>query len=221
MGSRQLTRQLRRLGFEMGRLHVRTLMLRMGIQAMAPQPGSSKQAPGHKVYPYLLRHVVVDRSNQVWALDTTYIPMRQAFVYLTAIVDVATRQCHGAQGGHHAAGLPRRRNHARRPGPIRCLGNRQPRTGQPIHGRGLHSSRARVGRQALHGRAWRLARQRVCGASVAQCEVRAPSGRAPGSGHHKEKTANPKIGGINALGGRPGRKPVGNQKTCFTPKSRP
>jgi putative transposase len=90
MGSRQLTRQLRRQGFEVGRLHVRTLMLRMGIQAMAPQPGSSKPAPGHKVYPYLLRNLVVDRPNQVWALDTTYIPMRQGFVYLTAIVDVAT-----------------------------------------------------------------------------------------------------------------------------------
>jgi len=92
MGARQLVRQLRRLGFEVGRLHVRTLMLRMGIQAMAPQPGTSKPAPGHKVYPYLLRNVVVVRANQVWALDTTYIPMRQGFVYLTAIVDVASRR---------------------------------------------------------------------------------------------------------------------------------
>lgn len=92
MGARQLVRQLRRLGFEVGRLHVRTLMLRMGIQAMAPQPGSSKPAPGHKVYPYLLRNVAVVRANQVWALDTTYIPMRQGFVYLTAIVDVASRR---------------------------------------------------------------------------------------------------------------------------------
>lgn len=92
MGARQLVRQLRRLGFEVGRLHVRTLMLRMGIRAMAPQPGSSKPAPGHKVYPYLLRHVAITRANQVWALDTTYIPMRHGFVYLTAIVDVATRR---------------------------------------------------------------------------------------------------------------------------------
>jgi putative transposase len=92
MGARQLVRQLRRLGFEVGRLHVRTLMLRMGIEAMAPQPGSSKPAPGHKIYPYLLRNVTVERANQVWALDTTYIPMRQGFVYLTAIVDVATRR---------------------------------------------------------------------------------------------------------------------------------
>ena len=92
MGARQLVRQLRRLGFEVGRLHVRTLMLRMGIRAMAPQPGTSKPAPGHKVYPYLLRNVEVVRANQVWALDTTYIPMRQGFVYLTAIVDVASRR---------------------------------------------------------------------------------------------------------------------------------
>ena len=92
MGARQLVRQLRRLGFEVGRLHVRTLMLRMGIRAMAPQPGTSKPAPGHKVYPYLLRNVAVVRANQVWVLDTTYIPMRQGFVYLTAIVDVASRR---------------------------------------------------------------------------------------------------------------------------------
>jgi len=92
MGARQLCRQLHRLGFVVGRLHVRTLMMRMGIRAMAPQPGTSKPAPGHKVYPYLLRHVAMVRSNQVWALDTTYIPMRQGFVYLTAIVDVASRR---------------------------------------------------------------------------------------------------------------------------------
>jgi putative transposase len=92
MGSRQLVRQLHRLGFEVGRLHVRTLMRQMGIKAMAPQPGSSAPAPGHKIYPYLLRNVRVERANQVWALDTTYIPMRQGFVYLTAIVDVATRR---------------------------------------------------------------------------------------------------------------------------------
>jgi putative transposase len=92
MGSRQLVRQLHRLGFEVGRLHVRTLMRQMGIKAMAPQPGSSAPAPGHKIYPYLLRNVRVERANQVWALDTTYVPMRQGFVYLTAIVDVATRR---------------------------------------------------------------------------------------------------------------------------------
>ena len=66
-------------------------MLRMGIEALTPQPGTSKRAPGHKVYPYLLRKLAITRTNQVWALDTTYIPMARGFVYLTAVVDVASR----------------------------------------------------------------------------------------------------------------------------------
>jgi putative transposase len=72
--------------------HIATLMRRMGIQALAPQPGTSKRQPGHKIYPYLLRKLAVVRSNQVWALDTTYIPMARGFVYLTAVVDVASRR---------------------------------------------------------------------------------------------------------------------------------
>lgn len=92
MGARMLRDQLLRQGFRVGRRHVRTLMLRMGIEALAPQPGTSKAAPGHKVYPYLLRNVAITRSNQVWALDTTYIPMARGFVYLTAVVDVASRK---------------------------------------------------------------------------------------------------------------------------------
>jgi putative transposase len=92
MGARMLRDQLVRQGFDVGRRHVRTLMLRMGIEALAPQPGTSKAAPGHKIYPYLLRNVAITRSNQVWALDTTYIPMARGFVYLTAVVDVASRK---------------------------------------------------------------------------------------------------------------------------------
>ena len=57
-----------------------------------PQPGTSKAHPGHKIYPYLLRNLAVTRANQVWALDTTYIPMAKGFVYLTAVVDVASRR---------------------------------------------------------------------------------------------------------------------------------
>lgn len=92
MGARMLRDQLWREGIEVGRRHVTTLMLRMGIEAMAPQPGTSKRAPGHKIYPYLLRTLTITRSNQVWALDTTYIPMARGFVYLTAVVDVASRK---------------------------------------------------------------------------------------------------------------------------------
>ena len=92
MGARMLRDQLARQGIHAGRRHIGALMQRMGITALAPQPGTSKRAPGHKIYPYLLRKVAVTRANQVWALDTTYIPMARGFVYLTAVVDVASRR---------------------------------------------------------------------------------------------------------------------------------
>jgi putative transposase len=92
MGARMLRRQLAREEVYVGRRHIATLMRRMGIEALAPQPGTSKRQPGHKIYPYLLRKLAVVRSNQVWALDTTYIAMAHGFVYLTAVVDVASRR---------------------------------------------------------------------------------------------------------------------------------
>jgi putative transposase len=91
MGARMMRRQLQRQGIHVGRRHLSTLMERMGIQALCPQPGTSKRHPQHKIYPYLLRKVAIRRANQVWALDTTYIPMARGFVYLTAVVDVASR----------------------------------------------------------------------------------------------------------------------------------
>jgi putative transposase len=92
MGARMLKRELAKEGIEVGRRHIGTLMARMGIEAIIPKPGTSKRRPGHTIYPYLLRHVTVTKANQVWALDTTYIPMAQGFVYLTAVVDVASRR---------------------------------------------------------------------------------------------------------------------------------
>ena len=92
MGARMLRDQLARVGIGVGRRHIATLMRRMGIQALAPQPGTSRRNPGHKIYPYLLRKLAITRANQVWALDTTYIPMARGFVYLTAVVDVASRK---------------------------------------------------------------------------------------------------------------------------------
>jgi len=92
MGARMLRDQLDRQGIHVGRRHIRTLMVRMGIDALAPQPGTSKRKPGNKIYPYLLRNLAITRANQVWALDTTYIPMAHGFVYLTAVVDVASRR---------------------------------------------------------------------------------------------------------------------------------
>ena len=92
MGARMLRDQLQRQGIAVGRRHLGTLMRRMGIAAVAPQPGTSTPTPGHKIYPYLLRDLKIVRANQVWALDTTYIAMARGFVYLTAVVDVASRK---------------------------------------------------------------------------------------------------------------------------------
>ena len=92
MGARMLRDQLGLLGLHVGRRPVRTLMRRMDIEAIAPQPGTSKAQPGNKIYPYLLRHLPIIRANQVWALDTTCIAMAKGFVYLAAVVDVANRK---------------------------------------------------------------------------------------------------------------------------------
>lgn len=77
---------------ELGRLHVRTLMKRMGVESIYRRSNTSKPAPGHKIYPYLLRKLPVTRSNQLWAKDITYIPMARGFVYLAAVIDWFTRR---------------------------------------------------------------------------------------------------------------------------------
>jgi len=92
MGARMLRDQLNRMGFTIGRKRVSTLMKKMGIEALYQKPKTSKKHPGHAVYPYLLRGRIIDRANQVWALDTTYIPMAKGYVYLTAVVDWASRK---------------------------------------------------------------------------------------------------------------------------------
>ncbi len=91
-GGRMLMGLLRQEGFAVGRLHVATLMKRMGIEALYRRPNTSKPAPGHKIYPYLLRKTAVTRPNPVWAMDITYIPMARGFVYLTAVVDWFSRK---------------------------------------------------------------------------------------------------------------------------------
>ena len=91
-GSRMLKGLLNAEGYEVGRLHVSTLMKRMGIEAIYRRPRTSKPAPGHKVYPYLLRNLAVTRPNQVWAMDITYVPMARGFVYLAAVVDWFSRR---------------------------------------------------------------------------------------------------------------------------------
>ena len=91
-GSRMLRDLLIAEGFKVGRLHVATLMRRMGIEALYRKPNTSKPAPGHQIYPYLLRKLPVTRPNQVWAMDITYLPMARGFVYLAAVVDWFSRR---------------------------------------------------------------------------------------------------------------------------------
>jgi putative transposase len=91
-GSRMLRDLLNREGIEVGRRHVATLMKRMGITALYRKPNTSKPAAGHKIYPYLLRGVTVDRPDQAWAMDFTYVPMARGFVYLAAVVDWYSRR---------------------------------------------------------------------------------------------------------------------------------
>ncbi len=90
-GSRQMVRQLRRRGEEVGRKRARRLMRRMGLEAICPKPRTSEPHPGHKVYPYLLRGVEVERVDQVWSTDITYVPLDGGHAYLCAVIDWRSR----------------------------------------------------------------------------------------------------------------------------------
>ena len=91
-GARMLRDFLRAEGIDIGREKVAAMMRRMGIEAVYRRPNTSKPAPGHKIYPYLLRGMKIERPNQVWAMDITYIPMARGFVYLAAVVDWFSRR---------------------------------------------------------------------------------------------------------------------------------
>jgi putative transposase len=91
-GSRMLRDFLRAEGIRIGRCRVITMMRRMGVEALYRRPNTSKPAPGHKIYPYLLRGMKIERPNHVWATDITYIPMAKGFVYLVAVVDWYSRR---------------------------------------------------------------------------------------------------------------------------------
>lgn len=91
-GSRRMQAMLKRDGILVGRRRIRRLMKKLGLWAITPNPNTSRPHPEHKIYPYLLRGLVIDRPNQVWATDITYIPMQKGFMYLVAILDWATRR---------------------------------------------------------------------------------------------------------------------------------
>jgi putative transposase len=91
-GSRQMARHLRRQGYAVGRKRIRRLMGRMGLSAVYQRPRTTVPHPEHRKWPYLLRNITIDRPNQVWCADITYLPMRQGFLYLVAIMDWASRR---------------------------------------------------------------------------------------------------------------------------------
>ena len=91
-GSRQMCNCLKRLGHMVNRKRIQRLMRLMGLESVAPRPNTSKKAPGHKVYPYLLRELKISRPNQVWCADITYIRLKGGFVYLVAVMDWYSRK---------------------------------------------------------------------------------------------------------------------------------
>ena len=91
-GSRMLRDLLKQDGYKIGRRHVRTLMKKMGIDALYRRPNTSRRHAKNKIYPYLLRNLKVERPNQVWAADITYIPMRRGFLYLVIVLDWYSRK---------------------------------------------------------------------------------------------------------------------------------
>ena len=91
-GSRKVRDELKARGIKVGRGHVRTLMRKMGIEALYQKPRLSEPHPGHKIYPYLLRGLEISRANQVWTADICYLPMARGFCYLVAVMDWASRR---------------------------------------------------------------------------------------------------------------------------------
>ena len=90
-GSRRMTAWLRREGYDVNRKRIQRLMQLMGLEGLAPKPGKCKPHLEHEIYPYLLRSVSIDRPNQVWSTDITYLPMNSGFLYLVAVIDWYSR----------------------------------------------------------------------------------------------------------------------------------
>ena len=170
-GSRRMTAWPRNHGHQVNRKRVRRLMQLIGLEAIYRRPNTSKPNPRHKVYPYLLRGLEINRVNQVWATDITYIPMARGFLYLVAIMDWHSRYVLGLAAVQHPGGR------------LLCCGSGrgleqgsatdlQHRPGQPVHQRGLHQHAAGARRSSEHGRQGPVHGQRLRGTAVAQHQVR-------------------------------------------------
>ncbi len=140
LGSRRMTVMLRAESRPVNRKRVQRLMRRMGIAALGPKPRTTKPAPGHKIFPYLLRGLAIDRPNQVWAADITYVPIGRGFLYLVAVI--ALRQAQGEVGQPGGAGVAAVEHDGRivlrvgargGVGSLRQAGHLQHGPGQPVH----------------------------------------------------------------------------------------
>ena len=171
-GSRMLRGLLAAEGCKIGRRHVKTLMRRMGIEALYRRPRTTKPEPGHKIYPYLLRGMAITRPNQVWAMDITYIPMARGFVYLAVVLDWFSRRVLSWRLSitmEAAFCVETLEDALARHGKPEIFNTDQ---GSQFTGLGLHR-RARQQRHCdQHGRQGRLAGQRLRRAAVAQRQIR-------------------------------------------------
>jgi putative transposase len=157
-GARMLQGLLAAEGSKVGRRHVRTLMRRMGMQTVYRRPNTSKPAPGHRIYPYLLRGLAVDRPNQVWAMDITYVPMARGFIYLAAVMDWFSRRLLSWRVSIHDGGGILRRGVGGGAGPSWQSSNLQHGPGQPVHVSLLHRRPGRAPDCDQHGRQGLVAR---------------------------------------------------------------
>jgi putative transposase len=167
-GARRIARTLTEEGFPIERKRVRRLMRLMGIEALGPKPRTSNPAPGHKIYPYLLRNMTIERPNQVWAADITYIPIGRGFLYLVAVIDWASRAVLSWRLSNTIV-LPRCAGGST--GQIRQAGDFQHRPRQSVHQRGFHRRVAPGRRAHLDGRARPLDGQRLHRTHLALAQV--------------------------------------------------
>jgi len=179
LGSRRMAAMLKAEGLQVNRKRVQRLMRKMGIAALGPKPNTTKPAPGHKIYPYLLRNMTIDRPNQVWAADITYLPIGRGFLYLVAIIDWASRAVlawrisNTMDSSFCLAALDDALARYGRPEiSARCeASSRQHRPGQPVHRCGLHRRVGGRRDQDLHGWPRSLDGQRLHRAAVAVAQA--------------------------------------------------
>jgi hypothetical protein len=159
LGSRGMKSVLKRMGYKAGRIHVRTLMRKMGIEAIYKKPRLSKPHPEHKVYPYLLRGLDITEANTVWCADITYIPMAKGFCYLAAVMDLSEQEGVVLQIIEHVRYFLLHRGSWRGIAELWNTGYIQHRPGEPIYIPGVYKYPYRTRHQNKYGRTRSLERQ--------------------------------------------------------------